>query len=701
MRTRRTVVVLLSALVCTLAPTVVRASATPAPPIVLNGGAGGTEVNGKADVLDDPGGNLDIDDVVRSRQFRRVSDDNQPPPGTVRWYRFRISTPDASRARWYLMGDRACVSLDLYEPRSEGGYSHVAFGYGVPFAGRDAPGRDPATLVHIVSAPLYARVRSEKYPQYVNIVTAEALRDFDGYVYGPGYPASVAMLVLAIVVAGLGTITRSRSYWLLAAVGLAAAATFALPSELPRWLPHLSPPPVWTVVTATFSLYFLAQAFFYDRFLALDRLNAWLRLGFFGLTALVLVVNVALWLFSTSAPSDARESWFFRLETLWFLAIGVVALAKALRGDRAAWFVLPGALLFAATTPGYLFLLGGFEQDTALIWQAFVVAVPFNMLMLIFGVGDRVRQAAVENQRLLQQRDTVQHELIDEQGRHITDVERRNVIFSRFMPREFLAQLEKADLEDVRLGDHIERKMAVVFADIRGFTPLAERLPSEAVFQLLNAYLARAGPIVRKHGGFIDKYIGDGILALFPDGPAAALDAAIALQSEVRRFNDERSRQGHEPISIGIGINYGDILMGTIGEAERYETTVIADTVNVASRLQDLTKVFGVSIIAGCTVIESLADPDAYCLRPLGHVAVRGHEKPADVFEVFDGDSYEAILRKRHSLAAFRLAVVEFEAQDYAHSAQAFEAIAANDAHDTAAVYFRDRSRSLTEREQV
>jgi two-component system sensor histidine kinase ChiS len=269
------------------------------------------------------------------------------------------------------------------------------------------------------------------------------------------------------------------------------------------------------------------------------------------------------------------------------------------------------------------------------------------------------------------------------------------------MPREFLAQLEKADLEDVRLGDHIERKMAVVFADIRGFTPLAERLPSEAVFQLLNAYLARAGPIVRKHGGFIDKYIGDGILALFPDGPAAALDAAIALQSEVRRFNDERSRQGHEPISIGIGINYGDILMGTIGEAERYETTVIADTVNVASRLQDLTKVFGVSIIAGSTVIESLTDPDAYCLRPLGHVAMRGHEKPADVFEVFDGDSYEAILRKRHSLAAFRLAVVEFEAQDYAHSAQAFEAIAANDAHDTAAVYFRDRSRSLTEREQV
>jgi class 3 adenylate cyclase len=696
------VAALLTAFVFTFAPAVARASATPAPPIVMNDESDGGFINDRADVLDDPGGNLDIDDVVRSRQFHRAPPGDQPAQGVVRWYRFRAIVPPASHLRWYIIGDRACVTLDLYEPRPEGGYSHVAFGYSVPFGARQAPGRDPATLAHALSGrPLYLRVRSEKYPQNLFFLNPDELRDADGYINGPGYPASVAMLLLAIVVAGLGTITRSRSYWLLAAVGLAAAATFALPSELPRWLPYLSPPPVWTVVMATFSAYFLAQAFFYYRFLALDRLNAWLRYGFFGLTALVLVVNVALWISITTAPSEQRESWFLRLEMLWFLAISAVALAKALRGDRPAWFVLPGAVLFAATTQGYNFLLNGFEQDTDLVWQAFVLAVPFNMLMLVFGVGDRVRQASAENQRLLQQRDTAQQELIDEQGRHITDVEHRNVIFSRFMPREFLGQLQKADLEDVRLGDHIERKMAIVFADIRGFTPLAERLPSEAVFQLLNAYLARAGPIVRKHGGFIDKYIGDGILALFPDGPAAALDAAIALQSEVRRFNDERSRQGHEPISIGIGINYGDILMGTIGEAERYETTVIADTVNVASRLQDLTKLFGVSIIAGSTVIEALTDPDAYCLRPLGHVAMRGHEQTAEVFEVFDGDSYEAILRKRQSLAAFRLAVTEFETEDYAQSARAFEAIAANDAHDTAAAYLRDRSRSLTEREQV
>jgi class 3 adenylate cyclase len=418
--------------------------------------------------------------------------------------------------------------------------------------------------------------------------------------------------------------------------------------------------------------------------------------GFVGLTLLVLLVDIGLWTASSDrTPLDAGQVWFYRLESLWFVTISALAVAQALRGKRAAWLVLPGSLLFAATTRGYYYLLGGWEQSTDLVWQAFVYSVPFNMLMMIFGVGGQVRQALTENERLLQQRDTVQDELIDEQQHHIVDVERRNATFSRFMPREFLAQLEKEDVTDVRLGDHVERKMAILFADIRGFTALSERLSSEATFELLNAYLARTGPIIRANAGFIDKYMGDGILALFPDGPMGALDAAIALQTEVRRFNDERSRQGHEPITVGIGVNFGDMLMGTIGESERFETTVIADTVNVAARLEGLTKTFGVSIIASDAVVDALPNREAYCLRPLGHLSLRGHTESTIAFEVFDGDAYDTILRKRKSLEAFRLAVAAFENADYVDSAQAFEAIAATDAQDAAAAFLRDRSREL------
>lgn len=231
------------------------------PPIQLDDESVVYSVSGNADILDDPGGNLDIDDVARSKQFRRVSEDDQPPLGAVRWYRFRAKAPDGSNPRWYVLSGRASVSLDLYEARADGGFSHVAFGYNVPFAARQAPGRDPATLVHRLQGPLFVRARAEKYPQYIFLATAASIGD--GYLDGPGYPAGVAMLVLAIAVAGLGAITRSRSFWLLAAVGLSAAATFALPSELPMWLPHLSPPPVWMIVIATFSAYFIAQASFY------------------------------------------------------------------------------------------------------------------------------------------------------------------------------------------------------------------------------------------------------------------------------------------------------------------------------------------------------------------------------------------------------------------------------------------------------
>jgi two-component system sensor histidine kinase ChiS len=245
---------------------------------------------------------------------------------------------------------------------------------------------------------------------------------------------------------------------------------------------------------------------------------------------------------------------------------------------------------------------------------------------------------------------------------------------------------------DVALGDHIERNMAVLFTDMRGFTATSERLSSQATFDLLNAYFARAGPVIRAHGGFIDKYVGDAIVALFPNRPSDALDAAIAVQSEVRRFNEDRARRGEEPIAVGIGVNYGSMMLGTVGESERYETTVIADSVNIASRLEGLTKVYGVSIIVSGALVDTLDDPNAYSLRALGEVELRGHQRNERAYEVFDGDAHDVMLQKRRLLDEFSGALAAYTDGDYEVSYERFAKIVAASPGDAAAAYLRDRS---------
>jgi two-component system sensor histidine kinase ChiS len=286
--------------------------------------------------------------------------------------------------------------------------------------------------------------------------------------------------------------------------------------------------------------------------------------------------------------------------------------------------------------------------------------------------------------------------LLREQRERIDDSERRSAAFARFVPHEFLDQLGKAEIVDVQLGDHVEREMAVLFTDIRGFTTLAERFSPDETFAFLNAYLARVGPLVRAHGGFIDKYVGDAIVGLFPARPDDALDAAIALQSEVRRFNEDRARRGDEPIAVGVGVNFGRMMLGTIGEAQRVETTVIADSVNIASRLQDLTKVYGVSIIVSASAVDALADRRKYCLRPLGDLNLRGHHAPQSAFELFDGDRDDVVLHKRRTLDRFEAGLAAYAQAQYERSRELFDHIASEHPLDRAAAYLRDRSHILS-----
>jgi class 3 adenylate cyclase len=218
-----------------------------------------------------------------------------------------------------------------------------------------------------------------------------------------------------------------------------------------------------------------------------------------------------------------------------------------------------------------------------------------------------------------------------------------NRALRRFVPYEFLEFLEKKSIVDVKLGDQVQKEMCILFSDIRAFTSLSERLSPKENFNFLNSYLERIGPVIRAHGGFIDKYLGDGIMALFPDSADHALGAAVEMLRKVNEYNEHRGNSGYEPIGIGIAINLGHLMLGTIGESDRMDTTVISDAVNLASRMEGLSKLYGPGIIVSTMVMERLSDPAAWRFRRLGQVRVRGHREAVTLIQILNGQPTQLV----------------------------------------------------------
>ena len=260
----------------------------------------------------------------------------------------------------------------------------------------------------------------------------------------------------------------------------------------------------------------------------------------------------------------------------------------------------------------------------------------------------------------------------------------------RFVPREFLDLLGRESLTDVQLGDHISGTMTVLFSDIRDFTKLSEALTPTENFQFLNSYLKNVTPIIRTYHGFIDKYIGDAIMALFPDKAVDALEAAVALLRQVGVYNAGRKSAGYVPIRIGIGLHRGELILGTIGEEHRMETTVIADAVNVASRMEGLTKIFGVDLLVSGGVVDALPKGHGIPLRHLGAVKAKGKTQSVEIYECYSNDAPQMLEHKEATKSLFSQAMSEYRKGMFITAGKMFARVAELNKHDAPAAYFRD-----------
>ncbi|MDP8935767.1 MAG: response regulator [Cyanobacteriota bacterium] len=243
---------------------------------------------------------------------------------------------------------------------------------------------------------------------------------------------------------------------------------------------------------------------------------------------------------------------------------------------------------------------------------------------------------------------------------------------SRFVPKEFLAFLGCDSIVDIKLGEAVELEMSVLFSDIRDFTTLSEQMTPTENFKFINSYLSRMEPLIVENQGFIDKYIGDAIMALFSEGADDAVKAGIAMLHTLVEYNRERASVGYVPVEIGVGINTGSLILGIVGGKNRMDGTVISDAVNLASRIESLTKNYGVSLLITQQTFDGLTNPADYAIRVIDKVQVKGKSEWVTVYEVFDADVPEVKAGKLATLQLFTEALSLYNMNNFREAAGLF-----------------------------
>jgi class 3 adenylate cyclase/FixJ family two-component response regulator len=266
-------------------------------------------------------------------------------------------------------------------------------------------------------------------------------------------------------------------------------------------------------------------------------------------------------------------------------------------------------------------------------------------------------------------------------------------ITSRFVPNEFLALLGCNNLIDIHLGDAKQQEMSVLFCDIRDFTHLSESMTASESFKFINSYLSYMEPIISQYHGFIDKYIGDAIMALF-SGPANdAIDASIAMLKSLDFYNAQRKNdRQNPPINVGIGINTGSLILGTVGSEKRMDGTVISDAVNLSSRMENLTKHYKVPLLITHHTFVALENPEQYKIRKIDLIKVKGKDELITVYEVFDADSESLKAAKLATLELFNQAISFYNEKNIAQAQLLFIQCLAQNPQDTVSQIYLSRT---------
>ena len=331
-------------------------------------------------------------------------------------------------------------------------------------------------------------------------------------------------------------------------------------------------------------------------------------------------------------------------------------------------------------------------------WTTNDIVAPVKELlynMKRIGEGHLDAQAIVRTNDEIGELTAGYNQMSSELNNYISRISRMNEAYYRFVPREFLEELGKKDISQVELGDQVQREMTILFTDIRDFTELSEDLSPKDTFDFINQYLGIMEPIITNNNGFIDKYIGDSIMALFSKDTDDALIATLEMRRVLVDFNEIRESEGKSPIEFGTGIHTGNLMLGIVGGYGRMDGTVVSDAVNLASRLEGITKYYGAAAIISEDTLIKLKNPTMFNYRLLDIAKVKGKKKAVYIFELIDAENEPARSKKIETKPYFVKAVEYYKQQQFEDALSLFQKVEKIHPTDKAALLYIKRCQNI------
>jgi len=277
----------------------------------------------------------------------------------------------------------------------------------------------------------------------------------------------------------------------------------------------------------------------------------------------------------------------------------------------------------------------------------------------------------------------------------ISNEKRVRTTMARYMSKEVADQLLAAG--ESELGGKVQH-VSILFSDVRSFTSIAESLGARETVSMLNEYFEDMVDVILNNGGILDKYIGDAIMALFgaPFSGEHDADNAVKVANDMlvalRALNERRAAGGKKPITVGIGVNSGDAIVGSIGSTKRMEYTVIGDSVNLASRLEGANKFYGTNILVSDITVGELKNVPPR-MREIDLIRVKGKDQPVAVHEVLGYHTAATFPNMEGALGAFADGLAAYRARDWTKAIACFEAALKANAGDTPSRIYLDRCR--------
>ncbi|MFP4364389.1 MAG: 7TM-DISM domain-containing protein [Spirochaetia bacterium] len=622
---------------------------------------------------------ITIDDVMSSRQnaeivFQQAENTNFGFTSKTFWLRFDIIAPPDTSSEWLLELDYPLIdSVEYYLTTDDRIINQEIIGDSVAFRAREVPNCSPLFRLHLSpyeNYTVYLKLETQgtmRFPLTVWSSQAFILQKAQSNTIYGLYYGMILLLFLLIVLIFFYQHNKMYFFFAIFLLSIAFFETIQSGILFELILPRNTHWKFITYISAG-TIGLLSFSKFVYEFLSLEENGTPVRLiyrSLYGFGFLIIVLT----LFLPTAFSIQAFALFGVISIIPNFLAGILTTWK---GKRPGIFFLIALAFFLAAI--IIFSLRGFGLLPTNFLTLYAKELGFILLtfMLTLGIADRINRF-----RLKSISSTKELQKLLESSR-------------KFIPEEFFTILEKENISTISLGDNAERSMTVMFVDIRGFTTLSEELLPKEVFAFLNSYLERIGPLIRNNNGFIDKYIGDAVMALFPEDVSDSLNAAIQIQKRIKLFNEERASRGMPHVQIGIGIHTGNLLLGTIGEKERLETTVVSDAVNIASRLEGLTKHFTTPILISQQVIMNLSDPMAYEFRFLGKVIIKGKKQSISVFDVYSGDENETQEKKRLTKDYFEQGLMLYLKKSFVDSRVFFQKVLAYYPEDKAAqIYYK------------